>query len=135
MPCHGPGHHDGGGCGARPWPSDAGGEAKGAGPGVPRVPGPLALGFLGFLDLRRLRLQRHLAMAWRRRRSRHRAALDPVAWHGNIILGIIIVWVLVLGCVWVLRIWWCNVGIRYLVVVCAALKKFLRVPVRTGGSN
>jgi len=44
------------------------------GHGVPRVPGPLALGSLGFPDLRPwLRLQRHLAMVWPRRR--HRVAL------------------------------------------------------------
>ncbi len=35
MPRHRPGQHDGGG-GARPWPSGAGGEARGAGPGTLR---------------------------------------------------------------------------------------------------
>ena len=39
MPCHRPGQHDGGG-GARPWPSGAGGQARGAGLGTPGTPGP-----------------------------------------------------------------------------------------------
>ena len=48
--------------------------SQGRGPGAPRVPGPLALGSLGFLDLRPwLGPQNQLAMTWPRRR--HRAAL------------------------------------------------------------
>ena len=39
MPCHRPGQHDGGG-GARPRPSGAGGQARGAGPGTLGTPGP-----------------------------------------------------------------------------------------------
>ena len=50
MPCHRPGQHDGG---AGTGLGQVALETKpGRDPGVPRVPGPLALGSLGFLDLR-----------------------------------------------------------------------------------
>ena len=39
MTTHRPGQHDGGG-GAKPWPSGAGGEARGAGQGTLGTPGP-----------------------------------------------------------------------------------------------
>ena len=48
----------------RPWPSGAGGEASGAGPGTLGTPGPWGPGTLGTPGPRQwLRIKRHLAMA------------------------------------------------------------------------
>ena len=61
-----------GGGGARPWPSGAGGEVSGVGPGTLGTPGPMEPGSLKGLQVQRhwLRRKRHLARAWRRRRQR-----------------------------------------------------------------
>ena len=55
-----------------PWPSGAGGEVSGAGPGTLGTPGPMEPGTLKGPQVQRhwLRRKGHLAMAWRRRRQR-----------------------------------------------------------------
>ena len=66
-----------------------GGEASGAGPGTLGTPGPRGPGTLKGprVQLHWLRLKRHLAMAWRRRRQRVALARH---WPGNIFLEMMI---------------------------------------------